>query len=376
AMSTRNDDPARASRPFDASRDGFVMGQGAAVLVLEERSRALARGARIYAEVVGHAYTNDAYHMTAPRPDGRQAARAMQLALADGDVPPTEVGYINAHGSSTPLNDPTETSAIKQVCGDHAYRLTVSGTKGYYGHALGASGAIEAAICARALGRGWLPPTMNLERAGPTCDADSVVANAAGIPLGPVGIALAHGIGMSVLVTLTMSVSGGHLNPAVSLALWLAQKIDGRKFATYVAAQLVGGIIGALLIKAFFATGVGRVTSLGTPQISGALTLFEAIAVEALLTFFLVSAVFGTTVAPDAPKVGGFGIGLAIFTCALVCGSLTGAAMNPARAFGPALVSLDWHGQIVYWIGPGVGASLAAALWKYVLLPRDVTDLA
>jgi 3-oxoacyl-[acyl-carrier-protein] synthase II len=172
AMSTRNDDPAHASRPFDAGRDGFVMGEGAAVLILEERSRAVARGARIYAEVVGHAYTNDAYHMTAPRPDGRQAARAIQLALADGDVAPTEVGYINAHGSSTPLNDPTETTAIKQVFGDHAYRLTVSGTKGYYGHALGASGAIEAAICALALSRQWLPPTINLERPDPGCDLD------------------------------------------------------------------------------------------------------------------------------------------------------------------------------------------------------------
>jgi 3-oxoacyl-[acyl-carrier-protein] synthase II len=172
AMSTRNDDPARASRPFDARRDGFVMGEGAAVLVLEERSRALARGARIYAEVVGHAYTNDAYHMTAPRPDGRQAARAIQLALADGDVPASDVGYINAHGSSTPLNDPTETAAIKQVFGDHAYRLTVSGTKGYYGHALGASGAIEAAICALALARSWLPPTINLEQPDPQCDLD------------------------------------------------------------------------------------------------------------------------------------------------------------------------------------------------------------
>ncbi len=172
AMSTRNDDPATASRPFDASRDGFVMGEGAAVLVLEERSRAVARGAKIYAEVVGHAYTNDAYHMTAPRPDGRQAARAMKLALADGAVTPGEVGYINAHGSSTPLNDPTETSAIKQVFGDHAYRLPISGTKGYYGHALGASGAIEAAICALALARGWLPPTLNLERPDPRCDLD------------------------------------------------------------------------------------------------------------------------------------------------------------------------------------------------------------
>jgi 3-oxoacyl-[acyl-carrier-protein] synthase II len=172
AMSTRNDDPARASRPFDVGRDGFVMGEGAAVLVLEERGRALARGAPIYAEVVGHAYTNDAYHMTAPRPDGRQAARAMRLALADGGVAASEVGYINAHGSSTPLNDTTETTAIKQVFGDHAYRLTVSGTKGYYGHALGASGAIEAAICALAIARGWLPPTLNLEQPDPACDLD------------------------------------------------------------------------------------------------------------------------------------------------------------------------------------------------------------
>jgi 3-oxoacyl-[acyl-carrier-protein] synthase II len=172
AMSTRNHDPATASRPFDAERDGFVMGEGAAVLVLEERGRALARGAPIYAEVVGHAYTNDAYHMTAPRPDGSQAARAMSLALADGDVRADEVGYVNAHGSSTPLNDSTETVAIKRVFGDHAYRLAVSGTKGYYGHALGASGAIEAAICALALARGWLPPTINLQRPDPACDLD------------------------------------------------------------------------------------------------------------------------------------------------------------------------------------------------------------
>ncbi len=172
AMSTRNDDPTHASRPFDAARDGFVMGEGAAVLVLEERARALARGAKIYAELVGYAFTNDAYHMTAPRPDGRQAARAMRLALADGSVGPTEVGYINAHGSSTPLNDATETVAIKQVFGEHAYRLSVSGTKGYYGHALGASGAIEAGICALAMQRGWLPPTLNLERPDPACDLD------------------------------------------------------------------------------------------------------------------------------------------------------------------------------------------------------------
>ncbi len=174
AMSTRNDDPERASRPFDSGRDGFVMAEGAAVLVLEERGRALARGAPIYAEVCGYGLTNDAYHMTAPRPDGRQAARAMQLALRDARLAPNEIGYINAHGSSTPLNDPTETASIKQVFGEHAYQLALSGTKGYYGHALGASGAIEAAICALSLRNGWLPPTVNLETPDPACDLDYI----------------------------------------------------------------------------------------------------------------------------------------------------------------------------------------------------------
>ncbi|MGH7525247.1 MAG: beta-ketoacyl-[acyl-carrier-protein] synthase family protein, partial [Gemmatimonadales bacterium] len=133
AMSTRNDDPASASRPFDAGRDGFVMAEGSAILVLEERGRALARGAPVYAEVCGYGLTNDAYHMTAPRPDGRQAARCIRNALAEARVAPHEIGYINAHGSSTPLNDPTETSSIKQAFGEHAYRLALSGTKGYYG---------------------------------------------------------------------------------------------------------------------------------------------------------------------------------------------------------------------------------------------------
>jgi 3-oxoacyl-[acyl-carrier-protein] synthase II len=170
AMSTRNADPKSASRPFDAGRDGFVMAEGAAVLLLEERSRALARGARIYAEVCGYGLTNDAHHMTAPRPDGRQAARAMRLALDEAHVSPSVVGYINAHGSSTPLNDPTETSSIKQVFGDQAYQVPLSGTKGYYGHALGASGAIEAAICALASERSWLPPNVNLTTPDPACD--------------------------------------------------------------------------------------------------------------------------------------------------------------------------------------------------------------
>jgi 3-oxoacyl-[acyl-carrier-protein] synthase II len=172
AMSTRNDDPLTASRPFDRDRDGFVMGEGAAVLILEERDRAVARGARIYAEVLGYGMTNDGHHMTAPRPDGSQAARAMRLALSDAHVAANEIGYVNAHGSSTPLNDPTETLAVKQVLGDHAYRVPLSGTKGYYGHALGASGAIEAAICALALERRWLPPTVNLDSPDPACDLD------------------------------------------------------------------------------------------------------------------------------------------------------------------------------------------------------------
>jgi len=174
AMSTRNDDPGSASRPFDIGRDGFVMGEGAAILVLEERQRALARGAPTYAEVLGFGTSNDAHHMTAPRPDGSQAARSIQMALDDAAVNPGEVSYINAHGSSTPLNDPTEVAAIKRVFGQHAYRVAMSGTKGYYGHALGASGAIEAAICALATARGWLPPTVNLATPDPACDLDIV----------------------------------------------------------------------------------------------------------------------------------------------------------------------------------------------------------
>jgi 3-oxoacyl-[acyl-carrier-protein] synthase II len=174
AMSTRDDDPTAASRPFDKDRDGFVMGEGAAILILEELDRARARGAHIYAEVVGYGTSNDAHHMTAPRPDGAQAARSMRLALEDAHVQPTEVAYVNAHGSSTPLNDPTETLAMKQTFGDHAPRLQVSSTKAYYGHALGASGAIEAAITALALDRKWLPPTLNLDAPDAGCDLDYI----------------------------------------------------------------------------------------------------------------------------------------------------------------------------------------------------------
>jgi len=170
AMSTRNDDPTRASRPFDAARDGFVMGEGAAILVLEEMGRAQARGARIYAEVLGYGTSNDAHHMTAPRPDGAQAARAMRSALRTAGLAPEDVDYVNAHGSSTPLNDSTESRVIRQVLGDHADHVSVSGTKGYHAHCLGATGAIEAAISALAIHRGWIPPSLNLEEPDADCD--------------------------------------------------------------------------------------------------------------------------------------------------------------------------------------------------------------
>ena len=174
AMSTRNDDPSGASRPFDKDRDGFVMGEGAAVLVLEELDRAVARGAHVYAEVVGFGTSNDAHHMTAPRPDGSQAARSMGLALRDAGLVAGDIGYVNAHGSSTPLNDPTESGAIRRVFGEHAPKLQVSSTKGYYGHALGASGAIELAITALALDGQWLPPTLNHDAPAEGCDLDYI----------------------------------------------------------------------------------------------------------------------------------------------------------------------------------------------------------
>jgi 3-oxoacyl-[acyl-carrier-protein] synthase II len=174
AMSTRNDDPAIASRPFDKDRDGFVMGEGAAVLILEELERAMARGAHIYAEVVGFGSSNDAHHMTAPRPDGTQAGRSMRLALQDAGITTGDIAYVNAHGSSTPLNDPTETLAVKTIFGDKAAKLQVSSTKGYYGHALGASGAIELAITALALDRRWLPPTLNHDSPAEGCDLDYI----------------------------------------------------------------------------------------------------------------------------------------------------------------------------------------------------------
>jgi 3-oxoacyl-[acyl-carrier-protein] synthase II len=170
----RNDDPATASRPFDRDRDGFVMAEGGAMLVLESWERAETRGAHVYAEVLGYATTNDAHHMTAPRPDAAQAARAITDALADAALPAEAVDYVNAHASSTVLNDPVECRAIRQALGPHADRVAVSGTKGLHAHALGATGAMEAAICALALERGFLPGCANVFNRDPACDLDLV----------------------------------------------------------------------------------------------------------------------------------------------------------------------------------------------------------
>lgn len=174
AMSTQNDCPERASRPFDVDRDGFVMAEGAGLLLLEEREHAERRGAHAYAEVLGYATTNDAYHMTAPLPSGEQAARAIGKALRDAAITPEQVEYINAHGSSTPLNDATETIVFRRALGPAVERIPISGTKGLLGHALGASGAFEAAVSALVIDRGWLPPTVNLVNPDPACDLDYI----------------------------------------------------------------------------------------------------------------------------------------------------------------------------------------------------------
>lgn len=175
ALSTRNDDPQKASRPFDAERNGFVMADGAAIIIMEELERAMKRGARIYCEVAGGASTCDAFHITAPADSGEGAARAMKLAMADGGVNPEDIDYINAHGTSTQLNDRIETAAIKLAFGEeHARRVMISSTKSMTGHLLGAAGGLEAAVCALAISNGVVPPTINQECADPECDLDYV----------------------------------------------------------------------------------------------------------------------------------------------------------------------------------------------------------
>ena len=174
AISTRNEEPERASRPFDRTRDGFVMGEGAGILVLERLEHARARGARIYAEVVGYGTSADAYHITAPLENGEGAALAMRRALADAGLSPRDIDYINAHGTSTPLNDKSETQAIKAVFGEAAYDVPISSTKSMIGHLLGAAGAVGAIVCIRAITDGVIPPTINYEHPDPECDLDYV----------------------------------------------------------------------------------------------------------------------------------------------------------------------------------------------------------
>ena len=174
AMSTRNDEPQRASRPFDAERDGFVMGEGAGVCILESLERAKRRGARIYCEIVGYGITGDAYHMSAPAPEGEGAVRSMAMALNHARLNPEQIDYINAHGTSTPVGDKCETQAIKKVFGARAKKLAVSSTKSMTGHLLGASGAVETAICALAIQHNIVPPTINYENPDPECDLDYV----------------------------------------------------------------------------------------------------------------------------------------------------------------------------------------------------------
>lgn len=174
AMTTRNDDPTHASRPFDADRDGFLIAEGSSVLVLEDWDHAVARGATIYAEVIGYGFTADAHHMTMPDPEGDGAYRSMKMAIDRAGLQPSQVGYINAHGTSTPYNDRFETMAIKRAFGDAAYQVPVSSTKSMIGHTLGAAGAIEALICILAMRDGVLPPTINYEKPDPDCDLDII----------------------------------------------------------------------------------------------------------------------------------------------------------------------------------------------------------
>ena len=202
--------------------------------------------------------------------------------------------------------------------------------------------------------------------------AGSIVVNEASGALGLLGVALAHAMVLSVMVTALMRISGAHFNPAVTFGLWLANKIEAKDAGLYVLTQLVAAVVAALLVKTLLPSVAGEITGYGVPRIASNVSLIQAIVLEAILTFFLVSAVFGTAVSPEAPSgIGGFGIGLVLLFDILVGGPLTGAAMNPARAFGPAAIANDWIGQGAFWIGPLLGGAVAALVWGKVLLPKD-----
>jgi len=204
--------------------------------------------------------------------------------------------------------------------------------------------------------------------------AGSVVAalgsGAGGAGIGALGVALAHGVGLAIIVSMTMSISGAHLNPAVTFGLWIADRIDSGRAGQYVLAQFLGAVAGAALVKVLLPRTAVALALVGTPHLAAEVSFMQAVWIEAAFTFLLVSAVFGTAVSSEAPKIAGFGIGLALFVAALVAGNWTGAVLNPARALGPALVAWQWNAHAVYWIGPLIGAGVAGALWKAILLPR------
>ena len=201
----------------------------------------------------------------------------------------------------------------------------------------------------------------------------SVITNAyPGTSVGLVGVALAHAVALAIGVSFAMPISGGHLNPAVTLGLMSVGKVDVRTGAVHLAAQVVAALLAALSLQAFFPEAIAGVVAYGTPQLSLNVSLVQGIGLEALMTFFLMSAVFGTVVSADAPRIGGFGVGLTLVFLILGGGPLTGAAMNPARALGPAIVAGTWTGHAVYWIGPIVGAVAASVVWDRFLLKGEM----
>lgn len=189
---------------------------------------------------------------------------------------------------------------------------------------------------------------------------------------GVLGIAIAHGLVLAVMVTALMGISGGHLNPAVTIGLAVTRRTEPKAAGAYIVAQLLGAVVASWLISMIYPGGVVRPISFGTPALASTVQLPQAIALEAVMTFFLMSAVYGTCINSSSPRIGGFGIGLTLLFCILVGGPLTGAALNPARAFGPALIAGQWVAHVAYWVGPILGAVVAALLWEYVLLdPQD-----